>query len=181
MLSQTPGRVLDTASVGKIFLLHKLLTEVDAGTRSLEEMVTRRPVEHMDESGIWHLLQTNTLPLYDIAAFIGAFSDNAATNTLCCVLGLPAVQQHTLDPGYSSSALEDVVRGPIPPGKSATQSHTNANANATELVWLRLASASRAGSLSRVVRLVPALAGCRHGHVDGRLGIQPRLARPLSL
>ena len=36
--------VLDTASVGKIFLLHRLLTEVDAGTRSLEDRVTRRPV-----------------------------------------------------------------------------------------------------------------------------------------
>lgn len=130
LLSQTPDRVLDTASVGKIFLLHKLLTEVDAGTRSLEEMVTRRPVEHMDESGIWHLLQTSTLPLYDIAAFIGAFSDNAATNTLCRVLGLPAVQQHTIDLGYTESALDDVVRWPIPPGKPQTLSH----ANAAELV-----------------------------------------------
>ena len=53
--------VLDTASVGKIFLLHRLLTEVDAGTRSLEDRVTRRPVEWMDNSGLWYLLQADEL------------------------------------------------------------------------------------------------------------------------
>lgn len=130
LFQHATDRVLDTASVGKIFLLHRLLAEVDAGTRSLEERVTRRPVEWMDNSGLWYLLQADTLSLYDVAALIGAVSDNAATNTLCRVLGLPVVQEHTRALGYSASALDDVVRWPIPPGKPPTLSH----ANAAELV-----------------------------------------------
>lgn len=121
-----PQRVLDTASVGKVFLLHRLLAEVDAGARTLEERVTRRPNEWMDNSGLWYLLQADTLSLYDVAALIGAVSDNAATNTLCRVLGLPTVQRHTLELGYTRSALDDVVRWPIPAGAPQTLSHANA-------------------------------------------------------
>ncbi len=122
--------VLDTASVGKIFLLHRLLTEADAGTRSLEDRVTRRPVEWMDNSGLWYLLQADTLSLYDVAALIGAVSDNAATNTLGRVIGLPVVQEHTRALGYRDSGLDDIVRWPLPPGAPRTLSH----ATATELV-----------------------------------------------
>lgn len=117
---------LDTASVGKIFLLHRLLTEVDAGTRSLEERVTRRPVEWMDNSGLWYLLQADELSLYDVAALIGAVSDNAATNTLARVIGLPLVQEHTRALGYTDSALDDIVRWPLPPGAPRTLSHATA-------------------------------------------------------
>jgi len=121
-----PERVLDTASVGKVFLLHRLLAEVDAGARTLEERVTRRPSEWMDNSGLWYLLQADTLSLYDVAALIGAVSDNAATNTLCRVIGLPAVQQHTAELGYTHSGLDDIVRWPIPAGAPPTLSHGNA-------------------------------------------------------
>jgi len=119
-------RVLDTASVGKVFLLHRLLAEADAGTRSLEDRVTRRPSEWMDDSGLWYLLQADTLSLYDVAALIGAVSDNAATNTLCRVIGLGAVQEHTRALGYTRSGLDDVVRWPLPPGAPRTLSHANA-------------------------------------------------------
>ena len=118
--------VLDTASVGKIFLLHRLLTEVDAGTRSLEDRVTRRPVEWMDNSGLWYLLQADELSLYDVAALIGAASDNAATNTLARVIGLDAVTAHTRALGYTASGLDDVVRWPLPPGAPRTLSHATA-------------------------------------------------------
>ncbi|MDL9978357.1 serine hydrolase [Microbacterium candidum] len=121
-----PEVELDTASVGKVFLLHRLLTEVDAGTRSLEERVTRRPVEWMDNSGLWYLLQADTLSLYDVAALIGAVSDNAATNTLCRVIGLPVVHEHTRALGYEHSGLDDVVRWPLPPGAPRRLSHATA-------------------------------------------------------
>lgn len=125
-----PETVMDTASIGKIFLLHRLLTEVDAGTRTLEERVTRRPAEAIEDSGLWYLLQTSELSLYDVAALIGAVSDNAATNTLGRVIGIPTVQEHTRGLGYTASALDDIVRWPIPPGAPKTLSH----ANAAELV-----------------------------------------------
>ncbi len=126
VFSHRPDAALDTASVGKIFLLHRLLTEVDEGTRSLEERVTRRPVEWMDNSGLWYLLQADELSLYDVAALIGAVSDNAATNTLARVIGLPLVQEHTRRLGYEASALDDVVRWPLPPGAPRTLSHATA-------------------------------------------------------
>ncbi len=121
-----PDRVQDTASVGKIFMLHRLLTEVDAGGRSLEDRVTRRPVEWMDDSGLWYLLQQSDLSLYDVAALIGAVSDNAATNTLVRVIGLDVVQEHTRALGYRDSGLDDCVRWPIPPGAPTTLSHGTA-------------------------------------------------------
>lgn len=126
LFSHQPGLALDTASVGKIFLLHRLLTEVDAGTRSLEDRAIRRPVEWMDNSGLWYLLQQDSLSLYDVAALIGAVSDNAATNTLARVVGLDAVQQHTKALGYLDSGLDDVVRWPLPPGAPRTLSHSTA-------------------------------------------------------
>lgn len=126
LLRVDADRVLDTASVGKIFLLHRLLHEADAGERSLEDRVARRPVEWMDNSGLWYLMQADSLSLYDLAVLVGAVSDNAATNTLCRLVGLETVQEHTRALGYSQSALDDVVRWPIPPGKPPTLSHANA-------------------------------------------------------
>jgi beta-lactamase class A len=117
LISHNPDSVLSTASVGKLFLLHTLLTGVDNGDYSLEDLVTRRPSEYMDESGLWHLLQVDTLTLYDVAVLIGATSDNAATNTLTRVIGLERVQAHTRALGYQHSAMNDVIRWPIPPGK----------------------------------------------------------------
>jgi beta-lactamase class A len=140
LFDQSADAVLNTASVGKVFLLHRLLSEVDAGTRSLEERVTRRPVESIDDSGLWYLLQASELSLYDVAALIGAVSDNAATNTLGRVIGLPAVQAHTRALGYTASGLDDIVRWPRPPDAPRTLSH----ANAEELVrfMARLADGS---------------------------------------
>jgi len=126
VFEHAPDLALNTASVGKVFLLHRLLAEVDAGQRTLEETVTRRPMERIEESGLWYLLQADTLSLHDVAALIGAVSDNAATNTLCRVIGLPVVQEHTRALGYRDSALDDVVRWPLPPGAPRTLSHGTA-------------------------------------------------------
>ncbi|MGO3153414.1 MAG: serine hydrolase [Galactobacter sp.] len=125
-LQHAPETVLNTASVGKVFLLHRLLAEVDTGTRSLEERVTRRPSELIDNSGLWYLLQQDTLSLYDVAALVGAYSDNTATNTLARVVGLDAVAEHTRALGYTASGLDDCVRWPIPPGAPSRLSHGSA-------------------------------------------------------
>lgn len=116
LLRHTPERVLSTASIGKVFLLHKLLSDVDAGTRSLDERVRRWPSELIDASGLWYRLQQQELSLYDLGALIGAVSDNAATNTLARVVGLEAVQAHARALGYERSRLNDIIRWPIPPG-----------------------------------------------------------------
>lgn len=145
-------RVADTASVGKVFLLHRLLTEVDQGRRTLEDRVTRRPSEWMDNSGLWYLLQADELSLYDVAALIGAVSDNAATNTLLRVVGIDAVHAHTRALGYRHSGLDDQVRWPIPPGAPGTLSHGTAAelvGFCTRLVTRADLSASSADTLQR--------------------------------
>ena len=121
-----PDRALDTASVGKLFLLHTLLHEVDLGARSLDDLATRRPSEWMDDSGLWYRLAVDTLSLYDIAALIAAVSDNAATNTLLRVVGIDAVAAHTAELGFRESGLDDSVRWPRPAGVPATLSHGSA-------------------------------------------------------
>ncbi|WP_166986297.1 serine hydrolase [Canibacter zhoujuaniae] len=126
LFSADPQTVLATASIGKLFLLHRLLHEVDAGTRKLEETVTRQPFEQIDDSGLWYLMQQNTLSLYDVAVLIGAFSDNAATNTLTRVLGIETVREHASSLGYKHSRLNDVVRWPRPVHKPQQLSVGNA-------------------------------------------------------
>ncbi|QDP96818.1 serine hydrolase [Microlunatus elymi] len=126
LFSHSPERELDTASIGKIFLLHTLLDQVDRGERTLEERVRRRPSEWMNDSGLWYRLQADELSLYDVAALIGAVSDNAATNTLCRVIGLDVVHEHTAALGYRHSGLDDVVRWPRPPGAPSRLSHGTA-------------------------------------------------------
>lgn len=130
LLSEQPDLVLSTASIGKVFLLHRLLVDVDEGVRSLDEVVTRRPDERIGASGIWNLMHADSLTLYDLGLLVGAVSDNAATNTLCRVVGIERVREHSQSLGYEHSALNDKVRWPIPPGYPELLSH----GNATELV-----------------------------------------------
>lgn len=144
LVEHNPDLVLSTASIGKLFLLHTLLADVDAGRYSLDDTVTRRPSEAMRESGLWHLMQVNTLPLYDVGVLIGATSDNAATNTLARFVGLDRVDEHTRELGYEKSRLNDVIRWPIPPGMPRRLSEGNAE----ELAWF-VARLARGEDLSR--------------------------------
>ncbi|MGO3648675.1 MAG: serine hydrolase [Agrococcus casei] len=130
LLSEQPDLVLSTASIGKLFLLHRLLVDVDEGLRSLDEVVTRRPDEMVGASGLWKLMQAESLSVYDLGLLVGAVSDNAATNTLCRVVGIKRVREHSRALGYEHTALNDKVRWPIPPGYPERLSQ----GNATELV-----------------------------------------------
>lgn len=132
LLSEQPDRVLSTASVGKLFLLHRLLTDVDEGVRTLEDSATRLPHDRVGASGLWNRMQVDTLTLHDIGLLIGAVSDNDATNVLGRVVGMERVRQHARDLGFEHSMLYDVVRWPHPPGLPDRLS----DGNATELVRL---------------------------------------------
>lgn len=116
LLSESPDLVLSTASIGKLFLLHRLLVDVDEGIRTLDEVVECRPDEVIGGSGLWRFMQNSALSLYDLGLFVGSMSDNTATNTLCRVVGIDRVREHAKDLGYEHTALNDKVRWPIPPG-----------------------------------------------------------------
>lgn len=127
LLQHCPERVLSTASIGKLFLLHRLLHEVDAGTRSLDERVTRLPSDLIGGSGLWQKLQQDELSLYDLGALVGSVSDNDATNALLRVIGIDSVREHARQLGYQHSRLNDAIRWPIPPGHPSRLSEANAS------------------------------------------------------
>lgn len=127
LLQHCPERVLSTASIGKLFLLHRLLYEVDGGTRSLDERVTRLPSDLIGGSGLWQKLQQDELSLYDLGALVGSVSDNDATNALLRVIGIDSVREHARQLGYQHSRLNDAIRWPIPPGHPSRLSEANAS------------------------------------------------------
>ncbi|SMX81737.1 serine hydrolase [Brevibacterium linens] len=105
---------LDTASMGKVFLLHTALQMSVDGTLDLEERLHRRPSERVDESGIWYLMEQDELSIFDVALLIGAFSDNFATNVLIRRVGLANVADQVVRLGYRNSGLHDFLRWPRP-------------------------------------------------------------------
>ncbi|GAA1931127.1 serine hydrolase [Brevibacterium antiquum] len=105
---------LDTASMGKVFLLHTALQMHVNGNLNLSERLSRRPSERVDESGIWYLMEQDELSVYDVAVLVGAFSDNFATNVLIRRIGLENVARQVEDLGYRSSGLHDFLRWPRP-------------------------------------------------------------------
>lgn len=137
IFSYAPGEVQKTASIGKIFLLHTVLALVEEGQLSLSDPITRIPSDTIADSGLWYLLQVDTLSVYDLCALIGAVSDNHATNTLLRVVGIDEVARRTRALGYERTGLWDRVREERGPGMPPTLS----SGNATDLcdVAVRLA------------------------------------------
>lgn len=108
--SENPQHCLSTASLGKIFALIELaerLTE-DPSLAAIE--LDRTPALRVEDSGLWQSLTRPKLPLVDIAALIGATSDNWATNVLLDYLTLDAVQSRARDLAPHGSTLHDYVR-----------------------------------------------------------------------
>lgn len=114
LFEHDPDAELDTASMGKVFLLHTALQMHVDGTLDLEERLERRPSERVDESGIWYLMEQNDLSIYDVAVLVGAFSDNFATNVLIRRVGLENVAKQVEELGYRNSHLHDFLRWPRP-------------------------------------------------------------------
>lgn len=116
VFSHEPDRMLSTASIAKIFLLHAALKMKNNGELRLDERLTRNAAERVDESGIWYLLDQPDLTIHDVGMLIGAFSDNFATNVLISRVGLDRVAKEVEALGYKDSALHDFLRWPRPAG-----------------------------------------------------------------
>ncbi|WP_349828068.1 serine hydrolase [Brevibacterium litoralis] len=119
LFSHQPDLELGTASVPKVFLLYSALAMVRDGELSLDEKLRRRPSERVADSGLWYLLQQDSLSVFDIGMLIGAVSDNFATNVLARRVGLDRVHRDTAALGYTSSGLHDYLRWPRPAGAPA--------------------------------------------------------------
>lgn len=99
-----------TASIGKILLLAEVSVRFADGRLDPGEMLTRGVEEVVADSGLWQHLRADTLPAADVAALVGAVSDNLATNVLLRRVSLAAVTERGRSLGLVSTALHDRVR-----------------------------------------------------------------------
>lgn len=123
LVEHDPGRPLRTASVAKLFVLAHLAGLLDRGEISPTLVLSRRAVPAVSDSGLWQHLETDALPVVDVARLVAAVSDNLATNVLLDHLGLTRVQDTARRLAPGGSMLHDVVRdrrGPGDPGTLST-------------------------------------------------------------
>lgn len=104
-----PDHVLATASVAKLFALVELAARLEQGLDPTT-MLDRRDVALVGDSGVWQHLDVERLAVTDVAALVGATSDNLATNVLLDLLGLERVQATAAGLAPGGSMLHDVVR-----------------------------------------------------------------------
>jgi beta-lactamase class A len=124
--------VMPTASIGKVLLLVEVAARLQTGELSPLATLDRLPQDAAGDSGIWHHLHVPSLPVADLAALVGASSDNLATNVLLRRVGLEAVSARTEALGLTRTALLDLVRDHRGPDDAPQLSVGSAN----ELTWL---------------------------------------------
>lgn len=120
---------LRTASVGKLLLLLETARALTEGQARPDELLTRSLEEWVTDSGLWHTLSAESLPLADVAALVGAVSDNLATNVLLRRIGLDQVARLATELGLRATALHDRVRDV----RTASHATTLSTGSAAEL------------------------------------------------
>lgn len=87
LFAHDPGRMLRTASLGKLILLLAAAQAIETGRLNPDERLRRSAATRVDDSGVWQHLSIDQLPVTDVARLIGLSSDNWATNVLLERLG----------------------------------------------------------------------------------------------
>ena len=116
LASVHPERLSGTASVAKVFVLVELARRLEEGSLDASDLLDRRRVVPVRDSGLWQHLRVDRLPVVDVATLVGAVSDNLATNVLLDLLGLDRVQRTAAQIAPGGSQLHDVVRDQRGPG-----------------------------------------------------------------
>jgi len=120
-----PDVIRPTASVGKVLLLIAVARMIADDLLDPEMTTTRLPADAVADSGLWQHLQQPSLSVLDLAALVGAISDNLATNVLLRVVGLPTVAATAELLELGVTRLHDRVRdirGPADPPTLSTGS-----------------------------------------------------------
>ncbi|MBG6212530.1 MAG: class A beta-lactamase-related serine hydrolase [Cryobacterium sp.] len=123
---------MPTASVGKVLLLIEVAARLNDAEFGLATMLERSSADAVSDSGVWQHLQIARLGVADLAALVGATSDNLATNVLIRTVGLHSVRARTEQLGLSRTALLDLVRDKRGPDDAPQLSVGSAK----ELTWL---------------------------------------------
>lgn len=123
---------MPTASVGTVVLLIEVAARLASDPQENLRLVDRTAADAVTGSGVWQHLQIPSMPIADLAALVGATSDNLATNVLLRRVGLDAVRERAEALGLSRTALLDVVRDERGPDDAPQLSIGSAR----ELTWL---------------------------------------------
>jgi len=127
LLSESPGRILKSASLAKLLVLAEAAAQIGRGELSAGEMLARDPSVKVADSGIWQYLDVDALTVRDVARLIGLASDNWATNVLLQRIGGPQrVATAMLAQGVKDVRLHDRVRDVRTPDHPATLSEGSA-------------------------------------------------------
>ena len=102
--------ILPTASIGKLFLLLTVLDEIDEGRLDPAEVIDVTDDDQVADSGLLQFLDEQSTPVLDLCRFVGAVSDNLATNMLIRRVGLDRIDELTRRLGIASCRLHDTVR-----------------------------------------------------------------------
>lgn len=102
--------VLPTAGVGTVLLLIEMAAAMGGGDPRMQGLADRSADSLVGEAGLWRHLRAAVLPVEDLAALVGAVSDNVATNVLLARFGLDGVRTRTEALGFHRTALLDIVR-----------------------------------------------------------------------
>lgn len=116
-------RVHPIASVGKVLLLVEVAIRLKDGRLRDTAPLAVTADDLVRDSGLLQHLRTRELPPSDLAALVGAVSDNLATNVLLRHVGLPSVHERGRTLGLTHTVLHDRVRasrGPSDPPRLAS-------------------------------------------------------------
>lgn len=105
-----PGRLLPTASIGKVLLLQHVAALIADGSADPQELLARTDGDRVADSGIWQYLAAEQLTVLDLCVLVGTASDNLATNVLLRRFGLAEVAATAARLGLRRTALQDRVR-----------------------------------------------------------------------
>jgi beta-lactamase class A len=149
LAAHEPTAVLPAASIGKVLLLYTAALAIDAGELDALEPLTAVDHDLVADSGLWQHLRTRTLPLDDVAALVGAVSDNLATNVLLRRVGLDTVDGVRRDLGLDGTRLLDRIRDVRTPADPAAPSVGRADELADLMLRLEQGRALSPGASRR--------------------------------
>ncbi|WP_291277845.1 serine hydrolase [Galactobacter sp.] len=110
LAEETATKRLKTASIGKIFLLIEVARRLEDGRLKAHERIEVLDEFFVEDSGLLYRMSDQNLTIEDAALFVGAFSDNLATNALIHACGLDNVVAVAKGLGYENTTLLDYIR-----------------------------------------------------------------------
>ncbi len=100
------SRPMRSASMIKVFILEKLMADVDANKISLDEQITLHGADKVGGAGViagWP--NGSSIPLGELARLMIAESDNTATNLIIQRLSMTAINDYIKAHGYKDTVL----------------------------------------------------------------------------